>query len=221
MHKSKRAWREDLSGKIFAKLTVIKLSHRNSRGHAIWLVKCECGTQKAVAGHMLKGQKQISCGCVRARNLITQNIKHGLSKSQIYYRWCGMIKRCRNPHCKQYPNYGGRGIAVCGRWLVFENFLEDMGHPPKGMSLDRKDNNLGYSKENCRWATRKEQSRNTSRNRIMLVADQKLVAKDAAKKVGLSYSKVLGRLHRGWDQQDALNLPHYARKPKLMQPDLL
>lgn len=81
-------------------------------------------------------------------------------KTRAYSSWAHMKERCRNPRCKDYPNYGGRGISYCKRWEQFENFLADMGEPLPGLTLDRKNNNRGYSKSNCRWATRKQQSIN-------------------------------------------------------------
>ena len=85
---------------------------------------------------------------------------HGMSKTKIYHAWVNMIHRCSNPKCRAYKNYGGRGIRVCKRWRSFENFLEDMGSSPKGSTLERKNNDFGYSLENCTWATRKTQANN-------------------------------------------------------------
>jgi len=78
-----------------------------------------------------------------------------------------MIQRCTNPKCRRYKDYGGRGITVCTRWLKFENFYADMGECPPGMTLERKDNNKGYYKANCRWATNKEQGNNKRNNRLL------------------------------------------------------
>jgi hypothetical protein len=77
-----------------------------------------------------------------------------------YQSWYDMIRRCTHAHRPEYVNYGGRGITVCERWKLFANFVVDMGEKPDGLMLERKDNSLGYYKENCKWATRLEQNRN-------------------------------------------------------------
>jgi hypothetical protein len=77
-----------------------------------------------------------------------------------YNAWRSMRQRCGNPKCRNYPNYGGRGIVVCFRWELFDNFLADMGERPPGRSLDRIDNNGNYEPGNCRWATHSQQQAN-------------------------------------------------------------
>lgn len=87
--------------------------------------------------------------------------RHGMTGTRVYATWKRLNGRCKNLNNPKYLDYGGRGITVCDRWLVFENFYADMGEPPKGMSLDRYPNNDGnYEPENCRWATPKQQANN-------------------------------------------------------------
>jgi len=89
-------------------------------------------------------------------------VKHGLSRSKIYYLWRSMVSRCYYENRPDYPYYGGRGITVCDRWRnSFVAFYEDMGERPENMTLDRVDNSKGYSPENCRWATLETQQANT------------------------------------------------------------
>lgn len=85
---------------------------------------------------------------------------HGMAGTPIYQIWASMIQRCTNSKDKDYKDYGARGITVCKEWLKFEAFFSDMGHRPEGRSLDRRENDKGYSKDNCRWATAVEQANN-------------------------------------------------------------
>ena len=88
------------------------------------------------------------------------NYRHGKTRTRIKYCWDNMLRRCYDPKNDKWEYYGGRGIAVCTEWLDFNNFYQDMGDPPKGLTLERKDNDKGYSKENCMWATRGRQGTN-------------------------------------------------------------
>lgn len=118
------------------------------------LYKCYCGNEFKAMTNSVKSKKTKSCGCIKN--------KHNLTNHRLYKTWAGMINRCNNPKHKAYKNYGARGITVCDRWNNIANFIEDM-YPTfqEGLTLDRIDVNGNYEKENCRWATKEVQARNT------------------------------------------------------------
>lgn len=133
-------------------------------------------------------------------------IKHRKSKTKEYYSWQQLKKRCLNSETKQYPDYGGRGITVCDEWRnSFENFFRDMGECPIGYSIDRINNNLGYFKENCRWADSKTQNRN---KRDTLLVTYNNVTKpliEFCEELNISYNMAFKRIvKRGWDVDKAL-----------------
>ena len=124
-----------------------------------------------------------------------------------------MRERCENPEHKSYAYYGGRGITVCAAWVCsFENFLADMGERPAGMSLERRDNNAGYSPENCYWATRAEQMSNIRTTRQFTVGNETLPAREWAKRIGISMHGLLTRIDvYKWDIQRACTTPHQRK----------
>lgn len=131
-----------------------------------------------------------------------ERIKHGHNPS--YPSWRDMMDRCFKKTHKYYPDYGARGIGVCKRWLHFKNFANDMGKRPKGLTLERKNNDGNYEPRNCRWATRAEQSRNTRRNRFLTFSGKTLCFADWAKETGIKPYTIGSRIRSGWTVERAL-----------------
>lgn len=133
--------------------------------------------------------------------------------TRIYRIWLAMKYRCGSPRCNNYHLYGGKGIRVCERWLTFENFLADMGHPPDGYSIERIDGLGPYEPNNCRWASRVEQNNNTSRNRIIEYGGRKQTVAQWAREIGVHPQRLLTRLQRGWSESDTLIRPVVPTPP--------
>lgn len=157
----------DLTGKRFGRWVAIgPIYLMRARTRIAWVCLCDCGTVREVEGSNLRSGKTISCGCVNSEITARRNYKHGhtfrgTGLTAEYRAWIAMKGRCRNPNNNKFLDYGGRGIAFCERWLVYENFLADMGpHPGRGYSIDRINNDGNYEPGNCRWATAIEQARN-------------------------------------------------------------
>lgn len=140
--------------------------------------------------------------------------KHGMWGSPEWGIWRDMKRRCLNPNVKCFNNYGGRGITVCDRWLEFAHFFKDMGHRPSAEhSLDRKDNNKGYNKDNCRWATIEQQSNNTRASRFVTYKGVTLTITQWEKCSPYKHHLLYQRLvNLGWDVERAMTTPPLVRK---------
>jgi len=200
----------DLTGQKFGRLTVVEISHSNRNGY-YWKCVCECGNTRVVRGSKLRAGKTISCGCFKKDflSILKPSFVHGKTGTIIYHTWQGMMKRCYDINDKHYPDYGGRGIKVCKRWRIsFENFYSDMGDKPKGMTLDRIDNDGDYSPENCRWATIKQQARNRRSNKKFLFDGEMRCIKEISDIVNISYETLRRRLSSfGWGVDKAISTP--------------
>jgi hypothetical protein len=165
--------RLELAGKTFGRLTVIeKAPSRN--GRARWKVQCLCGTETVVAAGDLQNGHTTSCGCRRrqtcSERMTRLNTTHGHTRngrpSPTYKSWDSMFARCYNEKAPNYHLYGARAIKVCRRWFSFANFLADMKERLAGTTLDRKENDKGYTPSNSRWATVAQQARNRRNGRL-------------------------------------------------------
>lgn len=138
-----------------------------------------------------------------------------MSRTPEYHAWQAMKKRCRNPTDPRYRDYGARGIDYCAKWEDFLTFYSEMGPRPEGQrySLDRINNNEGYSKENCRWATPREQQQNIRSNKHITYLDETKCISEWARELGVNRGLIIKRLKRGWSVEKALSLPS-ERKTK-------
>lgn len=200
-------------GAVFGRLTTQEAPF-SEMGYRRVRCACTCGKEiLAHAGSLLSG-RSASCGCLRSELVAEKNRTHGMTGTRMYSVWHSMLERCLSKACPSYKNYGGRGITVSRRWLKFENFYVDMGEPPfAGASIDRRDNSKGYSKSNCRWATRAEQAANTRRNKLYEFAGELLMLKDIATRSGVNLGALYYRVNTIKDSADKA-VKHLTRNRK-------
>lgn len=200
----------DLVGKRFGLLTVIERRGSDKNGQSMWLCRCDCGTEKIIRGHDLKGGTK-SCGCSRRYN--TGLYKHGLSHTRIHSIWRSIKDRCYNENNQDYNSYGGRGIAVCDEWkndfLSFYRWALESGYE-EALTIDRIDVNAGYSPENCRWASMAEQSNNRRNNKLFTLNGRTMTLAEWSKVAGVKYGDIQNRLRYGYSFEEAIN-PNFKR----------
>lgn len=191
-----------MTGRTFGQWNV--LEYAGSRGGPWFKCKCSCGFIGVVRGIELR-RGSMSCGHDGS------TYKHGFKRRGAkfpgeYNVWVGMRSRCNDPANESYSDYGARGIKVCPRWDDFELFLRDMGRrPSQDHTIERTDNDGDYEQDNCYWATRAEQARNTRRNVLLTFGGETACLKDWCAYLGVSYNAVVQRIRKGQDAEEALD----------------
>lgn len=176
----------------------------------IGLFKCHCGKEFESAIVYIKSGTVKSCGCLRDNKIKKQGYKnktHGLRNNPLYSVWISMLSRCENTKDMNYFRYGARGIKVSKKWHDINIFIKDMEENYlKGLQLDRRDNNGNYSKENCRWVTRKVNANNTRKNRYVVYKGVKKTVGEWAEYTSIPYATLINRLN-SWDVEKVFTTP--------------
>ena len=203
-----RFFRLEITGRI------IKRQTPNGRRETLFECVCDCGNLRYHRLSYLHTGKIKSCGCYHREAIQKRATTHGKLYDPAYLCWASMIRRCRNPHYKQYDDYGGRGITVCERWNDFAFFLADMGpRPSLQHSIDRIDNDGDYEPSNCRWATRLEQQRNSRVTRHLTYQGRTQALAAWAIEIGVPRRTLHNRINHNWSVERALTTPARRRKP--------
>tara|TARA_R110002096_G_scaffold66682_1_gene162143 strand:- start:9361 stop:10032 length:672 start_codon:yes stop_codon:yes gene_type:complete len=205
----------NLSGRRIARLFVLAFAGKRG-GKSYWKCICDCGNVTVVRSNHLADGGTKSCGCLTLEKVTTHGHARAGSQTPEYRSWQDMKKRCENPNSKDSKNYSERGISVCERWSKYENFIEDMGVKPSSeYTLERKDNDSGYSPENCVWATRQEQNKNKRTNVTITIDGATKCLSDWAKESCVTRETIHARVKKGWSYEDAIMTP--AGKTKLSE----
>lgn len=196
---------KDITGMRHGRLCIRERLGSDGRD-TLWLADCDCGSEIALRASDFRRVQ--SCGCWLRARLRRVNRTHGRTHEAIYSVWRSMLARCENPKHPAWGRYGGRGIVVCARWAKFENFYADM-EPTyrKGLTIERIDNNAGYHPQNCRWATRKAQARNTRSNHEIDTPLGKMLLVEAAEVSGIGKTTLLYRANAAWPVREMFRPP--------------
>ena len=192
-------------GDRYGRYTVVALFKQVGSYAKLAEVRCDCGSENRFVhvGGLRNGEIQ-SCGCLHKERVT----KHGAWGAPLFPVWKALMSRCYNESDKRYNRYGGRGITVCQEWQDVGNFIADMTQGySKGLTIDRIDNDAGYSKGNCRWATRAEQNRNYSRNIVLTHEGKTMCLADWAVHLDITYGTLWDRIDRGWTTERTLSTP--------------
>lgn len=182
----------DVTGQRYGKLIAVS---RQQGKKTPWLWDCDCGNSAVIPLDRVKRGGTLSCGCLRAETTRARSMTHGhrtgRKTSPTLKSYQHAKSRCTNPNDPKWGMYGGRGIAMCDRWVVsFSNFLADMGEAPEGMTIDRIDNDLGYNPDNCRWASMADQAKNKQQTVWVEYQGDRMCLKDYAEAIDMNYKSL-------------------------------
>ena len=201
----------DLTGQRFGRLTVLGQGERI--GDRIgWICRCDCGNIKTIDAHAMKAGHIKSCGCYGRENAAKRATKHSLCGTRIYHAYHNMKKRCYNPNSDHYKWYGGENKGICDEWMGedgFKNFAEwsfANGYTDE-LTIDRIDNSKGYSPDNCRWVTPKQNCRNKRNNHLITIDGETKTLIEWCDVFGINDRTVRSRIRIGWDEVKAITTP--------------
>lgn len=216
---------KNISGKKINDWFVISENGRSKNGSVLFLCECECGNRRTVEGRSIRSGTSTNCGCKRRQHAAERSraacTKHGGKSERLYGVWRGMKDRCKNPNSRFYSRYGGRGILVCDEWdssyAKFREWALENGYDPTlprgACTLERTDNNLGYSPENCIWATSTVQCNNRSNNHLITFNEETHTLTEWSRMRGIRKDTLRRRLFEyGWSVERALNEPTHKHQ---------
>jgi hypothetical protein len=192
---------------VKSRLTFIE-KRINKNNSPMALYECSCGNKKEIRPSFVNSGRVVSCGCYAKEKMF----KHGLTSNPLFRTWILIKQRCYNQNNEQYKYYGARGIQMCEEWFNEPKSFVEWGAAngwQKGLEIDRENNDLGYSPENCRWVTPKINSNNRRSNIIVEHEGRKQTVKQWAEELNLNYAMLIGRINKGWDTGKALTMPSY------------
>lgn len=211
---------ENIVNQKFNRLLVVRKAHENG---ALYECVCDCGkTVYAYANSIISGNIK-SCGCYRLEKIRNLQLKHDMAHTRLYNVWKDLKKRCYNPNCKSYKNYGAKGIKVCKEWkdnfTAFHDWAFDNGYDKNASygqcTIDRIDTNGDYCPENCRWVSLKEQANNRNNNFLITYNGETDTMSNWATKVGISYNCIFKRINElHWSTEKAFTTPQRVTKRK-------
>lgn len=202
-------------GTKFPNCTVVAvLPPRLTNGYpeATYECRCNCGRLFVQKKGWLQRNSEVACKSCAGKTAAARRGADGRSLTPEWTVWCNMRQRCTNPTAQAYNNYGARGIKVCKRWKQFDKFLLDMGPRPEGYTLERKNNNKGYTPKNCEWVPSARQNRNTRTNNWLTVGTERMLLVDWARRLGTRPTTIWLRINKyGWSVAEACTVPVAAR----------
>lgn len=211
------AKRYNLIGQRFGRLVVVSREESDNGKYKVWRCKCDCGNETKVKTYVLTSGRTRSCGCLRNEMIGDRGRTHGMTETRIYRIWGHMKNRCYNQNDEKYELYGGRGIVVCDEWLhnfqAFYDWAIKNGYA-EDLTIDRLDNNKGYSPNNCRWATNWEQSNNKRTSRILTLNGESHTVAEWGKITRINSRTIENRILNGWSDEKALTTPVKKRKKR-------